>query len=149
VVVNYVGEAIYTEGLMAVLADENDIRCEIYLSEIELMSISFDCLKLSSQMLKSSQGDSGKFSLDGGTQHVKERPSGGVEVTHPKFQDTIPGQVGPKLSLAYNCIRNGRGTPKCSCMLFDVRELFSYLAHFMTNDYIHWLRLLPHSLHYY
>jgi len=32
VVVNYGGEATHTEGLMAVLAEENDIRCEIYLS---------------------------------------------------------------------------------------------------------------------
>jgi hypothetical protein len=34
VVVNYVREAIHTEGLMAVLAGESDIRYEIYLSEM-------------------------------------------------------------------------------------------------------------------
>jgi hypothetical protein len=62
VVVNYGGEAIHTEGLMVILAEEDDIRCEIYLSESNLMSINFDCLKPSSQMLKSSQAGSGKFS---------------------------------------------------------------------------------------
>jgi hypothetical protein len=74
VFVNYGGEAIHTAGLMVVLAEENDIRSEIYLFGIGLMSISFECLKPSSQILKSSQGGSGKFWLDGGTRHIKERP---------------------------------------------------------------------------
>jgi hypothetical protein len=134
VVVNYGGEAIHTERLMAILAEENDIRCEIYLSEMEFMSISFDNLTSSSQMSKSSQGGSRKFSWIVGPGTSKIALSGEVKVSHPKFQDTIPGQVGPKLCLAYNGIRNERGTRRVLACLFDVEEMLSY---FMANDYIY------------
>jgi len=42
VVVNYGGEAIYTKGLIVVFAKEDDIRYEIYLFALNLMSTNFD-----------------------------------------------------------------------------------------------------------
>jgi hypothetical protein len=96
VVVNYGGEAIHTEGLMAVLARESDIRYKIYLSEMEFMSISFDSLTSPIQMSKSSQDGPGKFSWIVGPSTSKIALSGEVKVTHPKFQDSIPSQVSPK-----------------------------------------------------